>query len=56
MLMTRALHAAGVWAMFAGFAPSVLQFKPGLLLDDATADEALARVADGIARCRSALG
>jgi acetylornithine/succinyldiaminopimelate/putrescine aminotransferase len=56
MLMTRALHAAGVWAMFAGFAPSVLQFKPGLLLDDATAGEALARVADGIARCRSALG
>jgi hypothetical protein len=56
MLMTRALHGAGLWAMFAGFAPAVLQFKPGVLLDDATADEALARMADGIARARSALG
>jgi acetylornithine/succinyldiaminopimelate/putrescine aminotransferase len=56
MLMTRALHGAGVWAMFAGFEPSVLQWKPGLLLDDATADEALARLADAVARCRSALG
>jgi hypothetical protein len=56
MLMTRALHGAGLWAMFAGFAPAVLQFKPGVLLDDATADEALTRMADGIARARSALG
>jgi acetylornithine/succinyldiaminopimelate/putrescine aminotransferase len=53
MLMTRALHEAGVWAMFAGFDPSVLQWKPGLLLDDATADEALGRFADGVARCRA---
>lgn len=50
MLMTRALHEAGVWAMFAGFDPSLLQWKPGLLLDDATVDEALARLADGMAR------
>jgi len=55
MLMTRALHAAGVWAMFAGFDPSALQWKPGLLLDDATAEEALARFADGVARCRARL-
>lgn len=53
MLMTRALHEAGVWAMFAGFEPSVLQWKPGLLLDDATADEALARFEDGVARARA---
>jgi acetylornithine/succinyldiaminopimelate/putrescine aminotransferase len=52
MRMTRALHAAGLWAMFAGFEPSVLQWKPGLLLEDAEADEALARLEDGIARCR----
>src|SRR5690606_21530762 len=55
MLMTRALHAAGVWAMFAGFDPSVLQWKPGLLLTDAEADEALARLEDAIARCRAGL-
>jgi len=55
MLMTRALHASGVWAMFAGFEPSVLQWKPGLLLGDDEADEALARLEDGIARCRAGL-
>jgi acetylornithine/succinyldiaminopimelate/putrescine aminotransferase len=53
--MTRALYDAGVWAMFAGFDPSVLQWKPGLLLDDATADLALARLEDGVARCRARL-
>jgi putrescine aminotransferase len=42
MLMTKALHDVGVWAMFAGFDPSALQLKPGLLMDDATADEVLA--------------
>ena len=35
MLMTKALYDAGVWAMFAGFDPSALQLKPGLLMDDA---------------------
>lgn len=42
MLMTRLLFDQGVWAMFAGFDRSVLQVKPGLLLDEATTDEALA--------------
>jgi acetylornithine/succinyldiaminopimelate/putrescine aminotransferase len=42
MLMTRLLFDDGVWAMFAGFDRSVLQLKPGLLMDDATSDEALA--------------
>jgi acetylornithine/succinyldiaminopimelate/putrescine aminotransferase len=56
MLMSRGLYEAGLWAMFAGHEPSVLQFKPGLLLDDATADDALARLEDGIARCRARLG
>lgn len=42
MLMTRLLFDEGVWAMFAGFDRSVLQVKPGLLMDDATIDEALA--------------
>jgi acetylornithine/succinyldiaminopimelate/putrescine aminotransferase len=56
MRMTRALHAAGVWAMFAGFDPSVLQWKPGLLLDDASADVALAHLAEAIARARAEAG
>lgn len=41
--MTRALYREGLWAMFAGFNPSVLQFKPGLLVDKAFCDEALER-------------
>ncbi len=44
MLMTRACYEAGVWAMFAGFDRSVLQFKPGLLMSDADAGEVLARL------------
>lgn len=34
MLMTKLLYDEGVWAMFAGFDRSVLQVKPGLLMDD----------------------
>ncbi|MEA3291623.1 MAG: aminotransferase class III-fold pyridoxal phosphate-dependent enzyme [Pseudomonadota bacterium] len=41
MLMTRLLYDSGVWAMFAGFDRSVLQVKPGLLMDDETTDQAL---------------
>lgn len=41
MLMTGALLKAGVWAIYAGFDPSVLQVKPGLLLSDAETDRAL---------------
>ncbi len=44
LVMTTVLHEAGVWAMFADFDRSVLQFKPGLLLTDAEAAEILARV------------
>jgi hypothetical protein len=35
--------------MFAGFDRSVLQFKPGLLMSDAEAGEALARLGAAIA-------
>ncbi len=42
--MTRACYDAGIWAMFAGFDRSVLQFKPGLLMSDGDAGEALARL------------
>ena len=37
----RELYRAGVWAIAAGFDYGALQFKPGLLWDDATTDEAL---------------
>jgi acetylornithine/succinyldiaminopimelate/putrescine aminotransferase len=55
-LMTRACYDAGLWAMFAGFDTSVLQFKAGLLLDPASCDEALGRFEDGLRRCLAALG
>ncbi len=41
--MSAALYEEGIWAMFSGFDLSVLQWKPGLLIDQAYADEALAR-------------
>ena len=41
--MSGALYREGVWAMFSGFDLSVLQWKPGLLIDRTYADEALAR-------------
>jgi len=44
MQLSRALYHRGVWAMFAGFAPSVLQFKVGLLVDDAYCDILLERL------------
>jgi acetylornithine/succinyldiaminopimelate/putrescine aminotransferase len=36
--LSGALYRRGVWAMFSGFAPSVLQWKVGLLADDAYCD------------------
>ena len=38
------LYRRGVWAVFAGFDPSVLQLKPGLLLDVDTLDLVLDRI------------
>jgi len=46
--MTAALFRHGIWAMFAGFDPSVLQLKPGLLIDTAYCDEALQRIDDAL--------
>ena len=42
--LSRALYERGVWAMFSGFDLSVLQWKPGLLIDDAYCDELLGRL------------
>ncbi|MDJ0868714.1 MAG: aminotransferase class III-fold pyridoxal phosphate-dependent enzyme [Myxococcota bacterium] len=42
--LSRALYARGVWAMFAGFDLSVLQWKPGLLVDEAYCTDLLERL------------
>ena len=44
MHLVKALYDRGVWAMFAGYDLSVLQFKPGLLVDTALCDELLEKV------------
>ena len=44
MQLSRALYRRSVWAMFAGFAPSVLQFKVGPLVNDAYLDLLLERL------------
>jgi acetylornithine/succinyldiaminopimelate/putrescine aminotransferase len=41
--MMSALYASGIWAIFAAYDQSVLQFKPGLFIDRAYCDEALTR-------------
>jgi acetylornithine/succinyldiaminopimelate/putrescine aminotransferase len=44
MKMARALYKTGLWAMFAGFDRSYLQFKLGLLVDEPYCDEALGKL------------
>jgi len=41
--MMRALYESGIWAISAGFDESVIQFKPGLLVDRAFCEEVLKR-------------
>ncbi len=48
MRMTAAGYEAGLWAFFAGFDRSVLQFKPDLLVDRAACDELLGLVEDAL--------
>jgi acetylornithine/succinyldiaminopimelate/putrescine aminotransferase len=55
MLMTKALMSAGVWAIYAGFDTSCLQFKPGLLLGDEEARTALAALDTACARVGGAV-
>ncbi len=54
--MTGALLEQGVWAMFAGFAADCLQVKPGLLLAESEADEALAALDAACASAASGAG
>jgi putrescine aminotransferase len=51
--MMRALYEQGIWAIVAGFDRSVLQFKPGLLVDRAYCDEALDRFETALARTKT---
>jgi acetylornithine/succinyldiaminopimelate/putrescine aminotransferase len=44
-----ALYRRGVWAIFAGFDFSVIQFKPGLLVDEPYCDTLLERVDGALA-------
>jgi len=46
--MMKALYDRGFWAIFAGFNSSILQIKPGFLVDTAYCDEALNRFQDAI--------
>ena len=46
------LYENGVWAIFSTLDPSVLQFKPGLLLDPPTCEDILDRLAVSIAAAR----
>lgn len=50
--LMKALYDRGVWAMFAGYDLSVLQFKPGLLVDRALCDELLEKVDAALAVAR----
>ena len=46
--MAAKLYRAGLWAMPAAFDPSVLQFKLGLLVDQAYCDEALGKLREAL--------
>jgi acetylornithine/succinyldiaminopimelate/putrescine aminotransferase len=48
----RHLYERGVWAIFSTLDPRVLQYKPGLLVDPALADELLYRTAAAVAASR----
>jgi len=50
--MMAALFRHGLWAIVAGFDRSVLQFKPGLLVDRAYCDEALTRFESAVQAVR----
>jgi acetylornithine/succinyldiaminopimelate/putrescine aminotransferase len=52
VFLQQELFSLGVWAIASGFDQSVLQFKPGLLLDDAAADVALERLEEALARVK----
>ena len=52
VFLQQELFTLGVWAIASGFDQSVLQFKPGLLLDAASADGALERLEEALERVK----
>jgi putrescine aminotransferase len=50
--MQQELFERGVWAIASGFDQSVLQFKPGLLLEDSELDAVLERLAGALERAK----
>ncbi|WP_222432381.1 aspartate aminotransferase family protein [Leekyejoonella antrihumi] len=48
----RQLYEHGVWAIFSTLDPRVLQFKPGILMNDALCDEVLDRVEVAVQKSR----
>jgi acetylornithine/succinyldiaminopimelate/putrescine aminotransferase len=55
-LMTAAGYEVGLWAFFAGFDRSVLQFKPGVLIERDECAELLALLERAIVLCETRLG
>lgn len=55
VLMTAAGYDVGLWAFFAGFERSVLQFKPGLLIERRECDELLSLLEEAIGLCEERL-
>ncbi|WP_083250652.1 class-III pyridoxal-phosphate-dependent aminotransferase [Acidihalobacter aeolianus] len=56
VFVSNALYAHGVWAIFSGLDPSVLQFKPGMLIDQGLADEVLEALRLSLRQARAAAG
>ena len=46
------LYQNGVWAIYSQLDPSVLQFKPGVLVTKEYCDELLEKMAKGIAEAK----
>jgi acetylornithine/succinyldiaminopimelate/putrescine aminotransferase len=51
-LVMRQLYEHGVWAIFSTLDPRVLQYKPGILVDEALAADILVRTSDAIEKAK----
>lgn len=55
VFVSNALYRNGVWAIFSGLDPSVLQFKPGILIDKPLADEILDSLRRSLREAKTAI-
>lgn len=55
-LLMKQLYDRGLWAIFAGFDHSVLQFKPGLLLSEEAVAKSLNILDDALSACEAMTG